>query len=105
MQLGFGQAVVPSERAPERDSYGAQARGIALRRVLLQTRRITQMRSRIDTFATANPALPTGSITLQCSGRYLQEVQMCVDRALTRRRCGDDQPDRCGNRVVLRPTQ
>ena len=56
-------------------------------------------------FATDNPALPIGSITLQCSGPYLQEVHICVDRALSPRKCGIDQRDRCGARVVLRPTK
>lgn len=56
-------------------------------------------------FAADNPALPNSSITLQCSGPYLQEVHICLNRALKPRKCGIDQRDHCGNRVVLRPTK
>jgi len=50
-----------------------------------------------------NPSLPKNALVLQCSGRYLQEARICLDRELKPRACGSDQRDRCGTSVLLRP--
>jgi len=53
----------------------------------------------------ANPSLKASGLVLQCSGRFLQEVRICLDRSLAARACGADLRDRCGERVVLRPVR
>ncbi|MDP3293518.1 MAG: ribonuclease T2 [Nevskia sp.] len=53
----------------------------------------------------ANPAITRGALILQCSGRYLQEVRICLDRELQPRTCSSEQRDRCGERVLLRPVR
>jgi len=56
-------------------------------------------------FIEANPGIQSGGIALQCSGRYLQEVRICLDKRLSPRACGGDVRDRCGDQVVLRPVR
>lgn len=56
-------------------------------------------------FLSANPALSPDMIALQCSGQYLREVRLCMNRELQPRACGADVRDRCGKSVVLRPTR
>lgn len=53
----------------------------------------------------ANPALPREALVLQCSGRYLQEARICLDRQLAPRACGSDLRDRCSDRLLLRPVR
>jgi len=54
-------------------------------------------------FLTANPAMPKKALILQCSGSYLQEVRICLDRELKPRACSSEQRNRCGSSVLLRP--
>ena len=56
-----------------------------------------------DAFIQSNPGLRGDGIALQCSGRYLAEVRLCLDRELAPRACGRDLRDRCGSNLVLRP--
>jgi ribonuclease T2 len=56
-------------------------------------------------FIGANPALKPDGIAVQCSGRYLREVRICLDRKLQPRTCGSDVRDRCGRDMVLRPSR
>ena len=53
----------------------------------------------------ANLSIKSAGLVLQCSGRYLQEVRICLDRSYGSRACGSDLRDRCGDRVVLRPVR
>lgn len=57
-------------------------------------------------FASANPGLGPDGIAVLCSGRYLQEVRICLDRDLRPRDCGRDVRDRCrGDEVIVRPVR
>jgi len=56
-------------------------------------------------FAAANPGLDRRDLALACSGHYLQEVRVCLDRSLNPRACSGDVRDRCGETVVLRPVR
>lgn len=53
----------------------------------------------------ANPALNDDGLVLQCSGRYLQEARICLDRRLSPRACAAGLRDRCGDSVLLRPVR
>ena len=68
---------------------------------------LTQNREQVRrAFSDANPNLPANAIRLQCSGRYLKEVQVCLTRdGLSPRACGTDMRDRCGAMVVFRPVR
>jgi ribonuclease T2 len=55
-------------------------------------------------FVDANPSLPPAGIAVLCSGRYLREVRICLDRHLRSRPCGRDIRSRCrGHEVIVRP--
>lgn len=56
-------------------------------------------------FVTANPGMPESAVTLQCSGHYLKEVRVCLDRGLAPRACGVDVETRCGATTTLRPAR
>ncbi len=43
----------------------------------------------------ANPGLESHEFAVLCSGRFLQEVRVCLDRNLNPRPCGRDVRDRC----------
>lgn len=71
-----------------------------VREVYADPRRIEQ------DFVTANPGLAPEAIAVLCSGRYLQEVRICLDRALRPRPCGGDVRDRCRrDEVIVRPVR
>ena len=54
----------------------------------------------------ANPKLKADEVVLQCSGRYLQEVRVCLDKALTPRHCASDVRDHCaGPQMIVRPVR
>lgn len=53
-------------------------------------------------FVRANPGLAPAAIALQCRGRYLKEVRICLDKQFQFRACSEDLEDRCGESVVLR---
>lgn len=55
-------------------------------------------------FLRANPSLTAAGVAVLCSGRYLQEVRVCLDRDLRPRPCGADVRDRCrGDEIIVRP--
>lgn len=57
-------------------------------------------------FRAANPTIPPDGISLMCSGRYLSEVRICMDKNLGARSCGPDVRDRCSvDKAVLRPVR
>lgn len=52
----------------------------------------------------ANPGLNTSHFAITCSGRFLQEVRLCLDRNLNPRPCGADVRDRCRvPEMIVRP--
>jgi ribonuclease T2 len=83
-----------------REQVKIPARYEALERPMVTT----VVRLEADIMA-ANPRLTRGGIATQCSGRFLREVRLCLDRALNPRLCSPDTRDRCGPEVVLRPTR
>jgi ribonuclease T2 len=55
-------------------------------------------------FAKANPSFPTETVRVQCSGRYLSEVRVCLTKDLKARACSTDVRDSCrDDSVVMRP--
>ncbi len=56
-------------------------------------------------FVAANPQLHESGLAVECSGRYLQEVRVCLSRQLQPRDCGVDVEDRCGGSTTLRPVR
>lgn len=66
------------------------------------TRKVSQLEG---DFLAANRGLKSSGIAVQCSSRYLREVQVCLDKSLQPRACGADVRDRCQGDFVLRPTR
>jgi ribonuclease T2 len=57
-------------------------------------------------FLAANPTLHGADLVVQCNGRYLREVRICLDRDLKPRSCGRDVRDRChGKELIVRPVR
>lgn len=57
-------------------------------------------------FLASNRALKPDGLSVVCSGRYLQEVRICLDRNLNFRACGKDVGDSCQvSKAVLRPVR
>lgn len=57
-------------------------------------------------FAAANPAFPAQALRIQCSGRYLSEVRVCLTKDLKGRPCGNDVRDTCrAASVIMRPVR
>jgi ribonuclease T2 len=52
-----------------------------------------------------NPGIPQSGVVMQCSGKYLQEVRICLDRELQPRACAPDVRDHCGRSATLRPVR
>lgn len=55
--------------------------------------------------ATANPGLSGAHVAVQCGGRFLREVQVCLDKDLRPRSCGHDVRDGCRGEVIVRPVR
>lgn len=52
----------------------------------------------------ANPTLSARSVAVICSGRFLQEVRVCLDKNLNPRPCGSGVRDRCNvPEMIVRP--
>ena len=52
----------------------------------------------------ANPGLNASGVAVVCSGRFLQEVRICLDKNLKPRACGSDVRDRCRvPEMIVRP--
>jgi ribonuclease T2 len=57
-------------------------------------------------FQTANPAIPLTGFSVQCSGSYLSEVRVCLDKGLKGRPCGSGVRDSCrAGTIILRPAR
>ncbi|HEX4895834.1 MAG TPA: ribonuclease T2 [Solimonas sp.] len=56
-------------------------------------------------FARFNPKLTPETLAVQCSGRWLKEVRVCMDRDFAPRACGEDVADRCGAEIMIRPNR
>jgi ribonuclease T2 len=54
-------------------------------------------------FHHANPDIDPGAMAVLCSGRFLQEVRVCVDRDLRARGCSRDVRDTCDGSITVRP--
>ncbi|MBZ5640948.1 MAG: ribonuclease T2 [Acidobacteriia bacterium] len=54
----------------------------------------------------ANPGIPQDGVAISCSGRYLQEVHICLAKDLSPCRCGRDVRDHCtAPDIVVRPVR
>lgn len=54
----------------------------------------------------ANPQFKPDRLVMQCNGRYLREVRLCLDKDFNARACGSDVVDACSaNTIYLRPTR
>ena len=51
-------------------------------------------------FGRANAQFPQSSVRLDCSGEYLRELRLCLDRTLGPQPCGSTVQDSCGSRTV-----
>ncbi|MDX2167784.1 MAG: ribonuclease T2 [Deltaproteobacteria bacterium] len=57
-------------------------------------------------FLAANPRLRAAGLTVQCNGRYLRELRICLDKQLAPRACGRDVRDRCRtDELIVRPVK
>lgn len=63
----------------------------------------THVRTIEDEFIALTPKLGRDAIAVQCSGRWLREVRICLDRDFQPRACGEDVDDLCRSDVQLRP--
>ena len=63
----------------------------------------TRLRTIEDEFMALTPELSREAIAVQCSGRWLREVRICLDRDFQPRACGFDVEDRCRSDVHVRP--
>jgi ribonuclease T2 len=67
--------------------------------------RRTSVREIEAAFAEVNRQLAPEMIAVQCSGRWLREVRICLDKDFEARACGSDVEDRCGSEVMMRPNR
>jgi ribonuclease T2 len=51
-------------------------------------------------FYTANAQFPRGGLRLDCSGQYLRELRICLDKKLRVQACGSAVHETCGSRIV-----
>lgn len=56
-------------------------------------------------FGDTNPDLHSDALAVQCQGKFLQEVRVCLDKDFHPRRCGHDVKDACGNSITVRPVK
>ena len=55
-------------------------------------------------FAAANPGLDTGMVSVDCTGRFLKEVQVCFDKNLKFRKCSAQVERGCSmSKIIVRP--
>lgn len=55
-------------------------------------------------FIDINPGITPEALALSCSGRWLSEVRVCLDKDFNFRACGEDVRDRCRKEVAIRPS-
>lgn len=65
----------------------------------------TDLRGIERAFQAVNPAFNGAAVAVQCSGNYLKEVRLCLDKDYHARACDRSVRDRCGGQVVLRPAK
>lgn len=54
----------------------------------------------------ANPRLPPTAISVSCSGQYLQEVRICLEKSLQPRACAPDVArSNCRGNFIVRPVR
>ncbi|MFA5937937.1 MAG: ribonuclease T2 [Sinimarinibacterium sp.] len=85
VERAWRRVVIPPEFMPDRDAYESSLQAIE------------------KAFIGANPGFDRDSIALQCGGRWLREVRMCLDRDFQPRACGEDVTDQCRNKISVRP--
>ena len=57
-------------------------------------------------FVSNNPSLGAGDFAVVCSGRFLQEVRVCMTKDLKGRACAADVHDTCSDsKIILRPVR
>ena len=56
-------------------------------------------------FVKSNPDMTANGVRLQCSGRWLKEVEICLDRNFEFRACGEEPADHCKPEVHLRESR
>ncbi|MEC9362034.1 MAG: ribonuclease T2 [Pseudomonadota bacterium] len=71
----------------------------------MQTTMHTSVRDIENRFIELTPGLTRESVAVQCSGRWLREVRICLDRDFRPRACGLDVEDRCRSEVHVRPVR
>ena len=55
-------------------------------------------------FAAANPGLDTSMVSVDCTGRFLKEVQVCFDKNLKFRKCSAQVERGCSmSKIIVRP--
>ena len=55
-------------------------------------------------FVAANPGLNTGMVSVDCTGRFLKEVQVCFDKNLKFHRCSAQVERGCSmSKIIVRP--
>ena len=96
--LGAKEYFATTRRARERITVPARYEALD-RPLVTSVARIEQ------DFLAANPGLAPNRIAVQCKGRFLRELRICMTRDLESRACGVEVRDRCGAEVILRPTR
>jgi ribonuclease T2 len=56
-------------------------------------------------FQATNPDIDAGEMAVECSGRFLQEVRVCLDKDLRPRACGQDVRDGCKAGITVQPVK
>jgi ribonuclease T2 len=56
-------------------------------------------------FGGENARLQPNDIAVICSGRFLQELRVCLDKDLQPRTCGSDIKDGCRGTITVRPVR
>lgn len=59
-----------------------------------------------EKFARANPSFPPAAFRIQCGGRYLSEMRVCMTKDLKGRACSSDVRDNCrAPSIIMRPVR
>ena len=87
--------------ALSRAAYAAVRRPEVLRRLDREVRLPASVVE--EAFLEADPDLTADGVTVTCRAGRVQEVRICLDRALAPRRCGDDVVRDCRARDALLP--
>lgn len=67
------------------------------------SRSVAQVKAEL---AAVNPKLPATAISVYCSGQYLQEVRICLEKSLQPRACAPDVArSNCRGNFIVRPVR